>query len=133
MLRSGARAIVWKTDAGVAGFAMMMEDQLPAGPFEKLNWTLGLTAFHGLSLQKDGSFLVATSAFGIVRFADGQWQQLTPDWRWRPFYNMEVVGNTAVIAAGPEGVLVCNLQSGKVTHIQIATPKKPPHWWEQSQ
>jgi hypothetical protein len=118
--------------AGVAGFAMMMDYQLPSGPFDTLNWNLGLTAFHGLSLQEDGSFLVAASDYGIVKFADGEWKQLTPHWRWWPIYNMEVIGSTAFIASGPEGVVVCNLQTGKVTHVEISTSKKPPHWWEHS-
>lgn len=44
------------------------------------NWPLEPSCFAGLGLEKDGSILVASDEYGLLRYAKKHWTILTKDW-----------------------------------------------------
>ena len=57
---------------------------------KRRNWTLEPTTFVGLTLCADGSLLIASKDYGLMKYSNEHWNILTQTW--------------------PEGIPVCDLQ-----------------------
>lgn len=123
----------WSVDTAVEGLnAWELDDpnadRVPAVlptrrvPPERIEggWSLGTTTFEALAFDADGRPCLATREFGLVRRdAKGAWKQLTPD--WRPvieIVGLGVHGSTAVIATWKNGVLLCDLETGRLRRCE---------------
>jgi len=51
---------------------------------KQVNWDLGATSFRGMLFAKDGSLLVVTADYGIMKYSNEKWSRLTPNWHLAP-------------------------------------------------
>lgn len=89
-------------------------------PSDRKNWSFGATTFGGIAFDTDGSLLVATTDYGLMRYAQGEWKRLTPNWREGvPVCDLEVTGSrVAVMPVASHGVILVDLKTNEMKFIQ---------------
>jgi hypothetical protein len=85
------------------------------------NWPLEPTCFAGLGLEKDGSIVVASDEYGLLRYAKKHWTILTKDWPEKasiPICGLEqTAAGTVVIPVNYRGVILYDQKTGAYRFI----------------
>jgi hypothetical protein len=87
-----------------------------------VNWKLPPAIFKSLAFDSQGRPIVLTADFGLVRYENGAWTRLNPDWPGLLPVNKLLMSSDdeALIGAYRAGVVVLNLRSGRARRVIIS-------------
>lgn len=92
------------------------------------NWAWEPTSFAGLVFDNDGSLLISTLDYGLLRYSKGQWSGLTQTWKEGvPVCGLVLTkSDTAVLPVYDRGIVLYDLKKGDYKFILPEYCKRVP-------
>jgi hypothetical protein len=87
------------------------------------NWNLPAASFAALAFNSADRPVVLSENLGLVRYENGMWSRLTPDWpEYLPVGSLLMSGEDQAIIGSPRaGVVILNLKTGILRRFTVAS------------
>jgi hypothetical protein len=90
---------------------------------KRVDWNLPPCSFDAISFDRNGQLYLLSGELGLIRRDGAKWTRLTPGWPEYVYVSSLCLSSTgvAVIATSDAGVLLFDLNSGRVQRVVLKT------------